>query len=234
MLADDEFGSSVAIAGGTIVAGAPTTQTGAGQAYVFGPGPTSTSVGCSSSDVVVGQPFRCTATVTDTAPGPTTPSGSVSFGNGGSCALAGSGGSARCSVSFTSAAAGTQTVTAAYGGDLEHAASRGSASKVISKAGTSTGVISSKNTATGGFTVSDIRTHRNGMVSFAVKVPGSGAIDVLETAWKDNSARIAALLQPAPRRFVYARARKIAERARTVRFRVKPNRRGRKLVRHHR
>ena len=219
-------------------------------------------------------------------------------------------------MSFTPAAAGTQTVTAGYGGDLEHAASRGSASKVVSKAGTSTRVVSSKNpsvrgrnvtftatvgalapgastptgmvtflagprqigvaplvagrgsvtssklavgrqritaqyggdqnfeassatlgqsvTATGGFTVSQIRTHRDGMVSFAVKVPGSGAIDVLETAWKDNSARIAVLLQPAPRRFVYARDRKAAERAATVRFRVKPNRRGRKLVRHHR
>ena len=71
------------------------------------------------------------------------------------------------------------------------------------------------------------------MVSFAVKVPGSGAIDVLETAWKDNSARIAVLLQPAPRRFVYARG-KTAARAATLRFRIKPNRRGRKLVRHHR
>ena len=52
------------------------------------------------------------------------------------------------------------------------------------------------------FTVSHIKTHRNGSITFNVKIPGPGTIDVLETAWKNNLASAAVLLQPAPRRFV--------------------------------
>ena len=83
------------------------------------------------------------------------------------------------------------------------------------------------------FTVSRIKTHRNGTITLNVKIPGPGAIDVLETAWKDNLASAAVLLQPAPRRFVVARAHKTAPQATTLKLRVTPNKHGKRLVRHH-
>jgi hypothetical protein len=84
------------------------------------------------------------------------------------------------------------------------------------------------------FTVSRVETHANGTITFAVKMPGPGAVDVLETAWDDNLlARVAVRLRPAARRFVFARAHKTAREATTLDFRVKPNARGRLLVQHH-
>lgn len=83
------------------------------------------------------------------------------------------------------------------------------------------------------FTVSQIRTSVDGTIRFLARFPGPGGIDVLETAWKDNLARAAVLLQPAPRRFVFARAYRIASAAGTVRVIVTPNARGRLLVAHH-
>ena len=83
------------------------------------------------------------------------------------------------------------------------------------------------------FTVSHLRTHRDGKITFAVKLPGSGRIDVLETAWNGNLAHAAIRLAPAPRRFVVGRAHKSARRATTLHLQVRPNMRGRQLVRHH-
>jgi uncharacterized repeat protein (TIGR01451 family) len=83
------------------------------------------------------------------------------------------------------------------------------------------------------FTVSGIKTHRNGTITFSVKLPGPGAIDVLETAWKGNLARTAVRLQPARRRFVFARQHRAARRATKLRLRVTPNARGKLLVHHH-
>jgi hypothetical protein len=83
------------------------------------------------------------------------------------------------------------------------------------------------------FTVSHIKTHRNGSVTFNVKLPGPGTIDVLETAWKNNLATTAVLLQPAARRFVIARHHKTAPDATTLKLRVTPNKTGEQLVRHH-
>jgi WD40 repeat protein len=83
------------------------------------------------------------------------------------------------------------------------------------------------------FTVLHIKTRRNGSITFTVKIPGPGAIDVLETAWNDNLARAAVLLQPAPGRFVFARAHRAAHQAGTLHVRVIPNARGKRLVHHH-
>ena len=44
------------------------------------------------------------------------------------------------------------------------------------------------------FSVSQIRLRRDGTISFRVKVPGPGKVDVLETAWRDNLAQIAVQL----------------------------------------
>lgn len=84
-----------------------------------------------------------------------------------------------------------------------------------------------------GFTVSQIRTLINGTIKFNVKVPRPGRVDVLATAWKDNLAHSAVLLQPASGRFVFARKQIRATRANTISVTVVPNHRGKLLVAHH-
>jgi hypothetical protein len=83
------------------------------------------------------------------------------------------------------------------------------------------------------FTVRHLRVRRNGTIEFDVAVPNAGQLDVLETAWKNNLAHAATRLQPAERRFVLARAHKNARRGGTLHFRVRPNARGKLLVKHH-
>ena len=73
----------------------------------------------------------------------------------------------------------------------------------------------------------------DGTFVITVKVPGRGRVDIMETAWDDNLATIAVLLQPAPRRLVFARAHAMPQHAGTLQIIVKPNARGRKLVAHH-
>ena len=147
--ASDALGGSVAVSGDTVVAGAPGAtvngNAGQGAAYVFGPAasadPTTTSVSCLPGTVAVGQSTTCTATVTDTAASPSTPTGTVSFSSdtsrgafssSGSCTLSptGTAGQASCSVSYTPGqiGIGTQTITASYGGDSGHAASSAASS----------------------------------------------------------------------------------------------------------
>jgi hypothetical protein len=87
------------------------------------------------------------------------------------------------------------------------------------------------------FTITHVTAQADGAVSFRVKVPGPGSIDVLETAWSDNLSRAGQTvadvrLQPAAGRFVIARSHMTANRSETVR--VVPNERGRLLVLHHR
>jgi hypothetical protein len=82
------------------------------------------------------------------------------------------------------------------------------------------------------------RPHLNpradGRFVVVVKVPGSGRVDILVTAWDDNLAHAATLLNPAPRRFVFARARATTSKATALRILVYPNAKGRLLVEHHR
>jgi 6-phosphogluconolactonase (cycloisomerase 2 family) len=73
----------------------------------------------------------------------------------------------------------------------------------------------------------------DGTFVVTVKVPGRGRVDIMETAWDDNLATIAVLLQPAPRRLVFARAHAMPQHAGTLRIVVTPNARGRQLVAHH-
>src|SRR5438552_4023357 len=98
--------------------------------------PTSTSVSCSPSPLVINQATSCTATVTDTAVGPTNPSGSVGFTTNStgtfnptsaSCTLAAgtTAGTATCSLSYTPTVTGHHLITGSYGGDSTHSASQG-------------------------------------------------------------------------------------------------------------
>lgn len=83
------------------------------------------------------------------------------------------------------------------------------------------------------FTVYRIRTSADGTIRFRVTVPGPGRIDVLETAWNDNLARSAVVLQPADGRFVFARRFRAVNYPGSVRITVMPNGQGRRLVAHH-
>ena len=102
--------------------------------------PTSTSVACSPSSVVIGQATACTATVTDTASiGATQPTGTVTFTPGSSCSLGNpSGSSASCSVTITPTSEGSLSVSASYAGDTTHGSSSGNTSVQVNKRATST------------------------------------------------------------------------------------------------
>jgi hypothetical protein len=76
--------------------------------------------------------------------------------------------------------------------------------------------------------------HRKGTFIVTANAPAPGTVDVLITAWKDNFASAARLLNPAPRRFVFARAHAIATKADKLTIAVKPNALGRRLLTHHR
>ena len=100
------------------------------------PYPTSTSVACSPATLPLPASTSCTATVTDTAAlgAPTgtvafSSTGPGSFGSPASCALVATGGAqSACQLSFTPSLAGAETITAAYSGDVMHAASSGTTS----------------------------------------------------------------------------------------------------------
>ena len=90
------------------------------------PDPTSTTVACVPSSVQVGTSSNCTITVTDTHAAPTAPTGSVTLSSGRSCALSATGvAQSSCSIPFEPGAAGSFTLTAAYGGNAAYVASSG-------------------------------------------------------------------------------------------------------------
>jgi hypothetical protein len=84
------------------------------------------------------------------------------------------------------------------------------------------------------FFVPRVHILTDGTITFTVKVAGPGAIDVLETAWDDNVARVSVRLHAAPMRFVAAQAHRALRAAGTFRITVAPTPRGRQLLRHHR
>jgi hypothetical protein len=144
----DGFGTSVALSadGSTALVGAPGRNTATGATYVFAASvplrSTSTGVRCTPNPVTAGSATTCAASVTDTGAGtPSTPSGTVSFstsgngtfGSGGSCTLAPTAttGAASCTVTYTATHAGTDTITASYGGDSSHATSSGNTQVTI-------------------------------------------------------------------------------------------------------
>jgi hypothetical protein len=82
------------------------------------------------------------------------------------------------------------------------------------------------------FAVRQVKVHRDGAITFAIKVRGPGITRALVTA---RRARFVRTVQSraAGHRFVFGRTYKRARRATTLRLRVSPNARGRRLVRHH-
>ena len=98
------------------------TSDGVNNAYltVSMTGGSSTTISCLASNIDVGQKTTCTATVTGSSPTGTVtwsqaPTGIVSFSSTSCTLSAGS-----CSVTVTGSSAGTTTVTATYGGDINN------------------------------------------------------------------------------------------------------------------
>jgi hypothetical protein len=104
---------------------------GSAKAAVSSPRSTSVTVTCSPAQLTARGSTTCTATAHDTAGGTkSTPAGKVTFsalpagtfGSSGKCTLS----AGSCKVTYTPVA-GKQTITAAYGGDRNHAPSNGTA-----------------------------------------------------------------------------------------------------------
>jgi hypothetical protein len=100
---------------------------------------TATTVACVPASPLVGQATRCTATVSDIAPGAaSTPTGLVSFTSDSSGSFSGSGsctlaaGSCQVTYAPTAVGSGTHGITASYRGDAAHAPSGGSTNENVS------------------------------------------------------------------------------------------------------
>jgi hypothetical protein len=106
------------------------------------PSITTTTVTPNPSTALTSSVNTFTAKVTDTSGSPTTPTGTVSWSDGGAggsfisptCTLAGVGSSASCNVFYnTSSNAGSVTINATYGGDSSHFGSSGTSSLTVNQ-----------------------------------------------------------------------------------------------------
>jgi hypothetical protein len=135
---------------------------------------TTTNLTCPSTGQV-GAATRCTATVSNSAGAG--PGGAVTFSSAtagrfdppeGACGLQSGAGSSQCSVLFVPAAAGADTLTAAYGGDQEDNQSRAAAALSVSPgvaaitATCSPGVVAVGARTTCRATVTDALSHGSG------------------------------------------------------------------------
>lgn len=73
---------------------------------------------------------------------------------------------------------------------------------------------------------------KDGTITFSLKLPGAGTVDVLEAAAK-NAVATAVALKPGKGQFAFASSHVRVKKAGSVKFRIKPNAAGRKLMRHH-
>ena len=131
---------------------------------------TATSLTASTASSVFGQNVTFTGTVSASAPGAGTPSGTVSFRDG--AATIGSGtvdSSGQATFSTTALAVGSHTITAVYNGDGNFNTSTSSAvTNTVATAGTTTSLGSGPNPSVFGQTVSFTAT-------VSVTAPGAGA-----------------------------------------------------------
>jgi hypothetical protein len=100
---------------------------------------TATAVTSSATPSVVGQPVTFTATVSPNPPGAGTPTGTVTFSDGGSpIGTATLDPSGTATITPWSLAAGAHTITASYRGDNTFSASTGSLTQTVNQATTAT------------------------------------------------------------------------------------------------
>ena len=104
---------------------------------------TSTVLSSSVDPSVYGQSVTFTATVSAAAPGSGTPTGSVTFMDGSTALGSATLSSGKASFKTTSLAAGSQAITAVYGGDPNFSGRTSSAlTQTVNQAGTTTAVVS--------------------------------------------------------------------------------------------
>lgn len=75
--------------------------------------------------------------------------------------------------------------------------------------------------------VKQIRTALGGVIRFHVEVPGPGRVDVLEAAADAKPGHAAGVRRPARGHFTFSRAHRVATRAKTIAFVIKPDGLGR-------
>jgi hypothetical protein len=83
------------------------------------------------------------------------------------------------------------------------------------------------------FVISTVKGHRDGSLSFALKLPGSGKVVVLESAPTANLAAVTHLAGPGKGRFTFGSAKLAVTQSGTLRVTVKPTRKGIQLVQKH-
>lgn len=139
----------------------------------YTPAGSSTVVNCSPNPVAVRTSTSCTATVTRVM-GSNTPGGTVSFEHNGSgsftpsssCTLAGSAGTATCSVTYTSTTVGTggHSISANYSGDSNFNSSSGSTLITINRIALTVTGITASNKVYDGLTTSTLDVSSTGLV----------------------------------------------------------------------
>jgi hypothetical protein len=89
------------------------------------------------------------------------------------------------------------------------------------------------------FRILHVKAHASGDVTFDLKLPGPGAVDVLESSWKNDVAwkygkafPVSDIEPTRPHRFTFAREHLSAVGAGTIHVTVHPNSRGTGLVNH--
>jgi large repetitive protein len=191
--------------------------------YTPPPFSTSTAVTCGAvgqpaNTVAVGQPATCTATVTDTEAGITsTPTGTVNFESNGAgsfghdeCTLGQtSPGVARCSVTYTPSATGSQTISAFYDGDAIHGKSESPGETLtVTRRSSSTSVSCSPNAVGAGAPTTCTATVRDasagsastptGTVGFGSNGPGRFSDRDCTLSGSGASATCSVTFTPAP------------------------------------
>jgi hypothetical protein len=131
---------------------------------------TTTVLASSINPSVSGQAVTLTATVSATAPGAGTPTGTVTFADQASGSTLGTAtldGNGLATFSATNLSVGSHTLTASYGGDSNFATSTGSVSQVVNQAVTATALVSSANPSVSGQAVTFT-------VTVTATAPGAG------------------------------------------------------------
>ncbi len=160
-------------AGGTCI-GIPVSLTGSGVLNA-----TTTKIASSQNPSKVGQAVTFTATVT-AATGPTPITGNVTFSDGstvlGTVALASNG---KASLTTSSLAFGSHTITAAYAGDSAHGTSSASLTQTVQRLRSSTSLRSSDGNSTVGQAV-----------TFTATVSGPGGTPTGTVTFTDGSTTL--------------------------------------------
>ena len=166
-----------------------TTSTSSALTQTINKAATTTALASSANPSVAGQQVTYTATVSVTAPGAGTPTGTVTFKDGaatitceaGSAAFNGT--TATCKATYATTTGSPHSITAVYNGDSNYTTSTSSAlTQTINKAATTTALASSANPSVAGQQVTYTAT-------VSVTAPGAGTPTGTVT-FKDGAATI--------------------------------------------